>query len=263
MKDDFGQNFDLKEEIRSYWSGRAEKFDESASHRIEDKYGLPVWQAFLRRSFGLKQDQTLAGKKVLDIACGTGEISRMLCSLDAEVTGLDFSEVMHAKAKQKLKGKSWRPLSCDAENLVGVPDDSFDFAITRHLAWTLTEPTQAYAEWFRVLKPGGRLLIVDGDWSRKTSLMQQIRRRIAEFLLPLPERSGEEIAKDQKIRERLPYRGGLTQEQLKRELLDAGFDPVQVASVSKLYGRGMRAWPFATRLRQTSAHRFALICTVP
>jgi len=107
------------------------------------------------------------------------------------------------------------------------------------------------------------LLVVDGDWSRKTSFVQQIRRRIAEYLLPLPERSGEEITKDQKIRERLPYRGGLTQEQLKRELLDAGFDPVQVASVSKLYGRGMRAWPFATRLRQTSAHRFALICTVP
>ena len=68
MMDDFGQNFDLKEEIRSYWSGRAETFDESASHRIEDLYGLPAWQDFLCRSFGLRQGQTLVGKQVLDIA---------------------------------------------------------------------------------------------------------------------------------------------------------------------------------------------------
>jgi hypothetical protein len=34
-----GQNFDLKEEIRAYWSARATTFDDSASHKIEDQFG--------------------------------------------------------------------------------------------------------------------------------------------------------------------------------------------------------------------------------
>jgi ubiquinone/menaquinone biosynthesis C-methylase UbiE len=79
------------------------------------------------------------------------------------VTGLDFSETMHSIAKAKLVGKTWKPLLCDAENLATVADNSFDFATTRHLAWTLTDPLAAYAEWYRVLKPGGRLLVNDGD----------------------------------------------------------------------------------------------------
>lgn len=263
MMGDFGQNFDLKEEIRSYWSGRAETFDDSASHRIEDQYGLPMWQALLCRSFGLGQGQTLVGKQVLDIACGTGEISRVLCSLGAEVTGLDFSETMHAKAKVKLSAQTWTPLLCDAENLAGVADNMFDFAVTRHLAWTLTDPTQAYAEWCRVLKPGGRLLIVDGDWSHKFSLRYRIQRRIAQLLSALPERSADDLATDQKIRTRLPYRDGLSKEHLRSELVSAGFETVQETSVAALYGAGMRAWPIATQLRQCSENRFALVCTAP
>ena len=258
--DDYGRNFDLKEEIRSYWSSRAETFDDSPSHHIEDQYGLPAWQDFLCRSFGLRQGQTLVGKQVLDIACGTGEISRVLCILGAEVTGLDFLETMHSKAKQKLNDKLWTPLSCDAENLAGVSENQFDFAVTRHLAWTLTEPHQAYAEWCRVIKPGGRLLIVDGNWRQNPSF--RLRRRIAHFLSPVPDRAADDISKDQTIRDRLHYRDGLTQVQLTSDLLNAGFGIVEKANVSVLYGRGMRAWPLATRLRQSSEGRFALVCTV-
>jgi ubiquinone/menaquinone biosynthesis C-methylase UbiE len=128
---------------------------------------------------GLTTGEDMQGLKVLDLACGTGEISRMLCSLGADVTGLDFSETMHCVAKVKLKGQIWQPLLCDAENLAIVADNSFDFATTRHLAWSLTDPAAAYAEWFRVLKPGGRLLINDGDWTRPFSLSYQIKRWIA------------------------------------------------------------------------------------
>ena len=256
-----GQNFDLKEEIRAYWSDRAETFDESSSHRIEDFYGVPEWHAFLRRAFGLTQAQTLKGKRVLDIASGTGEISRVLCGLGAKVTGLDFSETMHSMAKVKLSGEDWAPLLCDAENLVGVPDDTFDFAVTRHLAWTLTQPDFAYAEWMRVLKPGARLVIVDGNWDKQFSFRYRLQRRFAQFLSPAPARSADDIARDTAIRGRLPYRNGLTAARLRQDLTQAGFVSVQEVSVRELYGIGMRSWPLAVRLRQSSENRFALSCT--
>ena len=261
MMNNPGQNFDLKEEIRAYWSDRAETFDESSSHRIEDLYGVPEWHAFLRRAFGLTQDQTLKGKRVLDIACGTGEISRVLCGLGGEVTGLDFSETMHAKAKAKLSGEDWTPLLCDAENLAGVPDDTFDFAVTRHLAWTLTQPDMAYAEWMRVLKPGGRLVIVDGNWNKPFSFRYRLQRRFAQFLSPAPKRSADDIVRGKAIRDRLPYRNGLTAARLRQDLKQAGFEPVQEVSVRDLYGIGMRSWPLPVRLRQSSENRFALSCT--
>ena len=44
------QNYDLKEEIRAYWSDRAATFDNSASHKIEDQFGRPSWQAFFRQA---------------------------------------------------------------------------------------------------------------------------------------------------------------------------------------------------------------------
>ena len=36
--------------------------------------------------------------------------------------------------------------------------------VNRHLVWTLVDPKAAFAEWLRVLKPGGTLLIIDGDF---------------------------------------------------------------------------------------------------
>jgi ubiquinone/menaquinone biosynthesis C-methylase UbiE len=260
---DTGHNFDLKEEIRAYWSSRAPTFDDSASHRIEDTFGKPEWHKFLRKAAGLIPPADLTGIKALDFACGTGEISRMLCSLGADVTGLDFSEAMLEIARAKLKEERWTPLLCDAEHLVGVPDENYDFAITRHLAWTLTDPEAAFAEWFRVLKPGGRLLINDGDWTRPFSRTHRFKRILAHWMSPDVQRTYEDRATDAAIRSRLPYNNGLTSENLRKDIAAAGFRFVEELDVSPLYGRGMRAWPVATRLRQSSENRFAMVFEKP
>lgn len=252
-------NFDLKEKVRAYWSGRAARFDESPSHRIEDRYGKPEWQACLRQAAGLGATDNMEGMHALDLACGTGEISRMLCSLDARVTGLDFSETMLAIARAKLEGQKWSPLLCDAEDLKGVKDNSIDFAVTRHLAWTLTNPAAAYSEWQRVLKPGGRLLINDSNPAQPFSLRLRIKRRIADWLRPEEPRSEEDRRTNTEIRKLLPYRDGLTSEQLKNELSEAGFTFVQTLDPGRLYGPGMRAWPIAQRLRLSSEKRFSLV----
>lgn len=254
-----GNNFDLKEEIRAYWSDRAATFDDSASHKIEDQFGKPCWQAFFRQAMGLSVIDDMDGLKVLDLACGTGEISRILCSLGADVTGLDFSEEMHAIAKAKLENQTWKPLLCDAENLAPIDDNSFDFVTTRHLAWTLTNPTAAYSEWFRVLKPGGRLLVNDGDWTRPFSRTYRAKRWIANLLTKEAKRSADDQANDASIRGRLPYSEGLTASRLIEELTSRGLVHIINLDVTPLYYNGMRAWPVATRLRQSSENRFAIV----
>jgi ubiquinone/menaquinone biosynthesis C-methylase UbiE len=49
----------------------------------------------------------------------------------------------------------------DAEQLPFAPG-SFDLVISRHVLWTLPHPEAAIDEWLRVLRPGGRLAIIDG-----------------------------------------------------------------------------------------------------
>jgi len=255
-------NFSLKDEICDYWSGRAATFDQSASHKIEDRHGLPEWQHLVRSACALQAGEDLSGWQVLDIACGTGEISRVLTSLGASVTGLDFSETMLGLARQKLAGRDWRPVLSDAEAMIQIEDSRFDFAITRHLAWTLTNPQTAYGEWFRVLKPGGRLLVVDGNFRAPKGLLQRLSHWLADRLSGPQPKTGDRT-RHEAILNLLPYGDGLDAGRLAVDLQAAGFNTVGQLPVRPLYGRGMRGHGLAERLRQSAAGRFALVAERP
>ena len=47
---------------------------------------------------------------------------------------------------------------------LGFPEDTFDYIICRNVTWILYDPEKAFAEWKRVLKPGGRILYFDANW---------------------------------------------------------------------------------------------------
>ncbi|MEP0518900.1 MAG: methyltransferase domain-containing protein [Hyphomicrobiales bacterium] len=95
------QNYDLKEQIRTYWSKRSESFDTSPGHAIENNSEFDAWRALFLDIWADNGHADYKGFHVLDLACGTGEISRVFLSLEAIVTGVDFSEATLERAKRK------------------------------------------------------------------------------------------------------------------------------------------------------------------
>lgn len=159
-------NYDLRDEIKAYWSERAATFDLSPGHEIFSEEERAAWHRLILRHLGEG-----AGRSALDLASGTGVVSHLLDDLGFRVAGMDWSEPMLERARQKAKSRG-RDISFrmgDAENTM-EPDDHYDVVVNRHLVWTLVDPAAAFREWLRVLKPGGRVLIVDGDFVNATRL---------------------------------------------------------------------------------------------
>jgi demethylmenaquinone methyltransferase/2-methoxy-6-polyprenyl-1,4-benzoquinol methylase len=110
-------------------------------------------------------------KRMLDLACGTGDLAITIAKITdsvAEITGLDFSEPMLAKAQQKAQaaGKNVAFINGDATNLP-FPDGYFDcvgisFAF-RNLTYRHVNAAKHLAEVLRVLCPGGRFVIVESS----------------------------------------------------------------------------------------------------
>lgn len=159
-------NYDLRDEIKAYWSERAATFDLSPGHEIFSEEERAAWHRLILRHLGEG-----AGRSALDLASGTGVVSHLLDDLGFRVAGMDWSEPMLERARQKAKSRG-RDISFrmgDAENTM-EPDDHYDVVVNRHLVWTLVDPAAAFREWLRLLKPGGRVLIVDGDFVNVTRL---------------------------------------------------------------------------------------------
>lgn len=96
---------------------------------------------------------------------GTGFLALLFAEMGHKVTGIDLSEGMLEKAKHNADnmGLEIDLFHGDAENLP-LEDCSFDLVVNKYLLWTLPEPSRAVREWKRVLKPGGMIFAIDGNW---------------------------------------------------------------------------------------------------
>jgi SAM-dependent methyltransferase len=149
----------VKQNVAAHWGKRAAHFDEDFGHSIRTPAERGAWD----RVFALTLGGRRGGLTALDVGCGTGFLSLELAARGHRVTGIDFAPEMLALAKDKAAaaGAAIRFEEADAENLPFAPA-SFDLVITRHVLWTLPHPEAAITEWIRVLKPGGRLAVIDG-----------------------------------------------------------------------------------------------------
>ena len=164
---------DVKEVIKGQWDKRGSDYDHSPGHGIHSEHEKEAWKSLLRQALGTENEKL----DILDVGCGTGVISLLLAELEHSVTGIDLSEGMLEKAKEKARifNLPVEFKNGDAENLP-FEDEAFDVVTNRHLLWALPNPEKAISEWKRVLKPGGKVIIVDGSWGDYSRLRRQVWR---------------------------------------------------------------------------------------
>src|SRR5690606_9311126 len=114
------------------------------------------------RRFVSKQAKLKAGDKLLDLATGTGDIAfealRQIPGVQA--VGGDFSLGMMIVGKNLAYGDQVQWSGTDALNLP-FPEDTFDALTAGYLIRNVIDIPRAFAEQLRVLKPGGRVVILD------------------------------------------------------------------------------------------------------
>lgn len=106
------------------------------------------------------------GDTVLDIGAGSGTdalIASMLVGANGKVYGLDMTRAMNQKLQQNIVAMgavNVEPLPGNAEQ-IPLPDDSVDVVTSNGVLNLVPDKVRAYAEIFRVLRPGGRVQISD------------------------------------------------------------------------------------------------------
>jgi ubiquinone/menaquinone biosynthesis C-methylase UbiE len=152
---------DVTEIIRHHWDRFAPTFDDQDAHGLVSDDQRRAWLALLSRFSG-RSDQ------VLDVGCGTGFLTLRFAELGHAVTGIDLSPKMIDRARSKAERAGFkidfrvgdaRALDCD--------DEVYDIVIARHVVWNLPDPERGVAEWLRVLRPRGRLIVIEGKWEGK------------------------------------------------------------------------------------------------
>lgn len=121
-----------------------------------------------------------AGAKVLDCGAGTGELSLAASDNADSVLCTDLSKNMLKQAQRKARALGADNIEFAARNIFDLqdPDDTYDVVIAGNVLHLLTNPQGAVKEMYRVLKPGGKLLLPTFTNKNSTRLLIGIYKKL-------------------------------------------------------------------------------------
>lgn len=213
----------------------------------------PRWADYIEGSFA-RLDRPV--RSVLDLACGTGSLTRELAGRGYRVTGVDLSAEMLSLAEEKCRGLEPRPrFLCQSMEALRLPE-SFNACVccldSVNYVLQPEKLRRAFRRVFDTLEPGG-LFLFDADTPEKLAAMDgqvfldetedvfcvwrgeySAKRRICSFWMDLFQRRGETWLRGGELHREFAY----TMEELESYLTEAGF--VQVRRYGELKLRAPR-----------------------
>lgn len=235
----------IKIDIASSWDKWSSEYDNQYAHGIKSIEEEKEWKKVLAKIVGNDR------KNILDVGTGTGFLALLFSELGHDCKGLDISEGMLEIAKDKAKTREVdiKFGIGDAEKL---PEESnkFDLVVNRHLVWTLPNPEKALREWIRVLKPGGKLVIIDGDWFYENRIYD-IKRFMGKLLIAITEFKNpwnrkNDYSKD--LAAKLPMMKDENSRNLYNIVKSTGLKDIKIIKLDDLEKIEKKAMPFKQKL---------------
>ena len=151
--------------MTDHWDAAAATFDDEADHGLRDLTVRAAWAALL---LPLLPEPPA---RILDLGCGTGSLAVLVAEAGHEVSGVDRSAEMLAVARAKAAAAGVRLdlARGDAAEPPFAPG-SVDVVLCRHVLWALPDRDAVLANWTRLLRADGRLVLVEGNWGTGVGL---------------------------------------------------------------------------------------------
>ncbi|WP_232665078.1 class I SAM-dependent methyltransferase [Pseudonocardia sp. TRM90224] len=148
----------------NYWDEQAETFDHQPDHGLRDPDVRSAWAELLLPLLR-------AASRVVDLGTGTGGLAVLLAQAGHHVIGADIAPRMIGVARRKAAAANV-PVGFVVGDAAAPPirPGAADAVVVRHLLWTLDPPGAAIGRWLDLLRPDGRLVMVEGLWSTGAGL---------------------------------------------------------------------------------------------
>jgi SAM-dependent methyltransferase len=141
------------------WDAGAATYDNEPDHGLRDPDARAAWNALLETHL------PAAVAEVLDAGCGTGSLSLLMREQGHRVTGIDASGPMLDLARAKLDAAGLpMPFHQMDASRPDFPAGSFDVVLSRHVLWMFDDLPAVLDRWLSLVRPGGKLLLIEGFW---------------------------------------------------------------------------------------------------
>lgn len=141
------------------WDAGAATYDNEPDHGLADPDTRAAWSALLATHL------PDAPADILDAGCGTGSLSLLMRQQGHRVTGIDASPSMLDLARAKLDAAGLpMPFHLMDASYPEFPAGTFDVVLSRHVLWMFDDLPAVLDRWLSLLRPGGRLLLIEGFW---------------------------------------------------------------------------------------------------
>jgi len=183
-----------------------------------------------------------SGERVIDVACGTGNLALPAARCGADVTGIDIAPNLIAQARANAAAEGLL-IKFDVGNAERMPygNGAFSTAVTMFGAMFAARPGLAASELLRVVRPGGRIAMA--NWTPTGFIGQMLKRTVRYVPAPAGAPSPLEWGTEDNVHERLGAGSGALLTTRRLITFEYPFGPAEVVDMFRLwYGPTLRAF---------------------